>query len=209
MLASLKDGLAIIREALIIVAVLAVLLFPSQVGTWLFARGVQKIEVAGAEISLAQFNKTKELLNTVEDAASATGEQPSIQAALQKAAGQLSQTIATQVRALTQDNPSVLPRSGWIYLGSINDKKTDWRAGVLPTIREKWPPQPGDVVIIATDANLREDSASVARPRARIVSVLPGGTHVTIRELDDTRPIPATDKFAPGFRAWARVEVAS
>jgi hypothetical protein len=209
MLDTAKDLLAVIREALITLVVIIVLIFPAHVGAWLQQRGVQKIEMAGATVDLAQFDKTREALNTVTVAANSVQEQPRLKASLETAAGQLSQTLAGQVRAISRSDPNVLPRDGWMYLGTVNGDKSAWRAGVTPTVQGNWPIRIGDDVTLATDSNLHTDSASDDRPKSSIISVLPRGTSVRIYELDSARAVPADDSAAPGYRVWAKVRSAT
>lgn len=207
MLAQAKDLVAVIREVLIILAVLLVLLFPSQVGAWLAGHGVHQIGFEGTTVDLTQFDNTREALNAVTDAANALDKQPQLQASLEQAAGKLSQTLANQVRTISRSNPNEVPGDGWMYLGTLNNDKSGWRQGVSPTVQGTWPLKPGDDVTLATDTNLHTDSTSEERPNSRIISVLPRGTKVHIYELDDARAVPSSDKAAPGYRAWAKVRV--
>lgn len=207
-LGTIQAMLAIVREALIIVAVVFVFLFPTTVGSWLVAHGVHSIAVAGAEISLDQFHNTTAHLNTVEQAANDTSAEPQVQATLQKLAISLKQTAAEQVRSLSAVSPGLLPRAGWIYLGTVNADKSGWQSRVVPDVVDRWPLAVGDIVTLSTDVNLRSDSSPHADPQAPIVSVLPSGTRARIRSLDTSRVVPAGDVAAPGFRAWAQIEVA-
>lgn len=242
MLATAKELLSVIRETLVIAAVLFLLIFPSQVGQWLWAHGVQKIDVAGTTVSLEQFKTTRAALNAVQDvlttvqqtpgsppsAALPPSPAPAAPAAppvaalsepaaeraatqalssLQTLADQLSTTLATQVQAISQQNPSILPHTGWLYLGTLNTQKSAWREGVSPTVRASWPVKPGDVLTLGSDTNLHKDSLPSDRPMAPIISVLPLGTKVRIEALDIARPVPPGDHFAPGYRAWAQVDV--
>ena len=205
MLAFIRELLAVIREALVIVVVAVVLLYPSHVGKWLYDRGVQKIGVAGVEISMAQFAETREVLNTVTQAASALDGQPELQASLRQVATQIGHSMANQVRVLQQRDPAALPQGGWVYLGTLDAARTRWLHGSY--IREAWPLKPGDTATVDTDLNLRGDSASEQRPQASIKSVLPDGTKVRIQELDTSRPVAPGSGEPPGFRVWARVDV--
>src|SRR5882762_1361373 len=123
MLETIKEFLTVIREALITLVVLFVLFFPAEVGAWLAAHGVQKFEVAGATVDLAQFKSTREALNAVTNAANSLQEQPRLRESLETAAGQLSQSLAGQVRALSKSDPNALPHDGWMYLGTLNSDK--------------------------------------------------------------------------------------
>lgn len=205
MLAVTRELLAVIREILVIIAVAVVLLYPSQVGKWLHNRGVQKIGMAGVEISMEQFAEKREELNIVAQAVSALNGQPELQASLQKVATQLGHSVASQVGLLQKSNPAALPKGGWVYLGTLNPERTAWLHGSY--VREPWPLAAGDMATTDTDLNLRSDSASERRPGAMIKSVLPDGTRVRIQELDTSRPVEPNAREPAGFRTWARVEV--
>jgi hypothetical protein len=204
MVDAIKNWLGIVREAMIIVAVGMVLLFPTEVGSWLFARGVQKIEIGGATVSLAQFNQTRAALNAVQAAQNAA---PGAETELQNVATQLRTTLVDQVRTLSNSDTSGLPSAGWIYLGTLNEAKTDWKPKLARDVTDKWPIHPNDVVRISTDTNLRAETTTENRPIARILSVLPEGTRVRIIELDTDRKVAEDSADRPGYRAWASVEV--
>lgn len=215
MLAQLRDFLGSIRELALIAALATVLVFPSQLGAWLAAHGVKKVEAGGVSIDLTQFTATTDAQNTVQRATEALATLPpdspavtQAKAALDTAAQRLAQNVARQVREISGKDAAVLPRDGWIYLGTLDAQKTNWRRGVSPTVDAKWPLAPGDSVTLATDTNLHADSATEDRPHSRILSVLPAGTQVQILAVDADRRVPDGDQAAPGFRAWASVRAA-
>ncbi len=207
MIEAIRNWLAIVREAMIIVAIGMLLIFPTEVGAWLFARGVQKIEIGGATVSLAQFNQTRAALNAVQAAQNASVTAPEIVTELQNAATQLRITLVDQVRTLSRNDASGLPNGGWIYLGTLNEAKTDWKPNLSRDVTERWPVHPNDIVRLSTDTNLRADSTSEKRPTSRILSVLPDGTRVRIVDLDTSRMVAEDSQDRPGYRAWANVEV--
>jgi hypothetical protein len=205
MVQAIKDWLGIIREVMIILAVAMILIFPTEVGAWLFARGVQTIEIGGATVSLAQFNQTREALNAVQDAQNAAPAQKAQQ--LQTVATKLQATLADQVESLSRSGTSGLPTTGWVYLGTLNEGKTDWKPKISKDVTAPWPIKPEDTVVVSTNTNLRSESTSEQRPTAPILSTLLRGTKVRILSLDTDRKVADDSPDRPGYRAWAKVEV--
>jgi hypothetical protein len=205
MVQAIKDWLGIIREVMIIVAVAMILIFPTQVGAWLFARGVQKIEIGGATVSLTQFNQTREALNAVQDAQNAAPAQKAQQ--LQTVATKLQAALVDQVESLSRSGTAGLPTTGWIYLGTLNEGKTDWKPKISKDVANPWPIKLEDIVVLSVNTNLRSDSTSELRPTAPILSALPLGTKVRVLSLDTDRKVADDSPDRPGYRAWAKVEV--
>ncbi|MBV9782884.1 MAG: hypothetical protein JO264_03610 [Acidisphaera sp.] len=203
-IAILRDAFAILREAAIVGVILFFMLDPTAVGTFLAQRGVHDVDVMGVHVALDQFNQVKDALNAVSQQ-SQSDEAAGAAAADNPAEAALTDVLASIGTALHQADPSLIPRQGWVLLGTLEPGADELRPGPARKVDEPYAAiKPGETLVLRASARLVADTEP--HWQAKVLSALPAGAHVTIRALDRTHVQGAQGR--PVFdRLWAKVDV--
>jgi hypothetical protein len=218
---NIKVWLEVVRESLIIGAILIVVVFPNWTASRLAGFGLKTLKTPFGDVDLAMMQAAAGNVESahrgVSDAAAAlqtisaslpqaTRDQISaVAAGLDSTAAQLQvpdRILATAVRAQPDTQASTRAREGWIYLGHVDEAKTSWSPS--PTIVHLASPavQIGDVVPITDDVYIRADSSTSQRNQAAIIGVVHVGERVRITDVAYTHALRG------GWFVWWRIALA-
>ena len=112
----------------------------------------------------------------------------------------LKRSLATQQQVVAQIASSVVPDSGWMFLGKVTEDKSAWSVGSPQTVNSTsvlLPP--GSTLTVRDNAYLRADGPSSARSSAAILGVVKVGETVKVDELDYSHA------KGGGWFVWAKV----
>lgn len=111
-------------------------------------------------------------------------------------------SLASQQQIVAEIAPSQSSVSGWLYLGKVNQDKSNWELGSPVTVASFALPFRVDRILNVTDdAYLRAEGSTVAHASASIVGVVKAGAEVRAESFDFS-PVPGG-----GWFVWARVKV--
>jgi hypothetical protein len=220
---TIKVWLEVIREALVIAVVVLVIIFRQQVFSFLQANGVTTLKTPIADFALGQVQQAGGSLDsaqrTIGDASAAlktiasTPLPPATRAQLDSVASSL-QSSVTQLetpKSVLSQIPLAAPTSstqtssasvpaGWIFVGHVNDAKTEWSEQSRVVSNPQPSFQSGDVVAINSQGYIRADvSGTEQRNQAPVVGVVRAGQKVRVTEVGYTRALRG------GWFLWLRV----
>jgi hypothetical protein len=209
-IASVKDGSAAIKDVALVACLAAVLLFPDWTKASLRTMGLTTLETPLGKLNLAE-SQVRDGTATLTALDGVRREVPPGSEAA-KAVDAVMRSVQTATmraqEAVAAVQPAALVSSGWMYLGTIDPQRTDWKARTTNTVIAPYASlHPDKVVQTLTDVNLREFRPSPTGDLARVVRVVRGGQEVRILEIDTSRPVDRANPDAPGYRVWAKVGI--
>ncbi|HWK44627.1 MAG TPA: hypothetical protein VNT30_07890 [Stellaceae bacterium] len=206
LIATLRDGFAILREAVIVGVILFFIVNPGRVSAFLEARGVHNLNVMGIDVSLDQFHSQARAVDAIEQAVESPDLPEATRTQLGPALQTLNESLASLGKAINQADPAALPRSGWVLLGLLDAAGTGFQKGPALHVDVAWPLTIGRTVTLSSSVGLRQDTPP-PHNRAPIVSVLPTGTVVKIEDLQQLPVTLGSGKTVT--RVWAKVSAQS
>ncbi|MFH0778475.1 MAG: hypothetical protein V2A71_07565 [Candidatus Eisenbacteria bacterium] len=196
MLLTIKDGLAVAKEAAIALLILLFFLSPATIGSSLKKAGFTKVSLWGVEADLAKqsYEATVQLANeiaTIE--ATSDTLSPSTQNRIEIAKQRIDGILADQVKLLEKAAPDLMPREGWIFLGTVDESRTAWKEGSPVAVKEDaWPLERGTTLTVAKDGYLRGTPLAGPRTSGPIQASVRAGDRVRVVELDFSRERQST-----------------
>jgi hypothetical protein len=109
--------------------------------------------------------------------------------------------LSSAVRAQPDAQPPTHAREGWIYLGHVDESKTNWSPSSTIVQRPSPSFNVGDVVTIADDVYVRADSSSSQRNQAAVIGVVRAGETIRVLEVGYTHALRG------GWFVWLRVSL--
>lgn len=111
-------------------------------------------------------------------------------------------SLASQQQIVAEIAPTQASVGGWIYVGKVNQNKSNWEQGSPVTVASFPLPFRVDRILNVTDdAYLRAEGSAGARASASIVGVVKAGAEVRVESYDFS-PVPGG-----GWFVWAQVKV--
>jgi hypothetical protein len=126
---------------------------------------------------------------------------------VQRADSSLKQTVLTQQTLLAQSATSpaaadVIPKSGWIFVGQVDQDQRSWVSGSpVNIVPVPYPLRVGQALTIAGENYLHADSETAQHREGKIVAVLRDGTQVHVLKTD------LSHALAGGWFVWVQVSV--
>jgi len=233
-LALAKDSFTVLREGLLVIVFVLFLGFPAWINGRLSQAGFTEGSIAGfkwqnqIEESSRQAKdagqaitdiqpKLQEMSARLSELAGKTTDSQTVkaisdlsstlrasEAKVRQADTAVKSALVTQERVLSQVAPATVESTGWMYVGELDESKTQWETG-NPTTIETTEPRltPGQIVKIKDDVYLRDASAGPGkRASGKIVSVGRVGDSVKILDIDETSH---DNSAGSGWFVWAKV----
>jgi len=222
-----RSFFALIREVLIVVAIIMLVVFPPSIKSILDKAGIKSF--AGFEFRDELKESQLETLNTIAEVEMLQDSLEVLKDKLEEAISQaddsqtrenlenIKYTIdATSQQAMSVDNnlksslikqDDLLSRisqdtknlEGWAYLGKVNERKDKWENGQPETILSvKLPIATGTTLTFKTGTYLRSDNQK-QKSKAEVVSVVKSGEKVNVLEVEYSHA------KGGGWFIWAKV----
>jgi hypothetical protein len=210
-IAVIKDSSAALKDVALVACLAAVLLFPDWTKAYLRTMGLTSLETPFGSIPLAesQMREGTAALTALDGVRREVQPGSDAARAVDMAVRSLQAATLRAQEAVAAVQPAALPSSGWMYLGTSNSQRTDWKAGTTQTVIVPYASLHADRMIqTLTDVNLREDRPSPDGNFSRVIRVVRIGQEVRILEIDATRPADPANPGTSGYRVWAKVDVA-
>ncbi len=213
----IKEIMGLVREVLVVLIVLAIFIFPDQINSTLSHIGITEFDFLGLKAkikkeanleTLTELENFKELNSEYQYAIDSLMEQlvvcdssngvrvylDSLQGSFNKSNRMIeakSQMLASQIETqqiiLEAKYKSPVEKSGWLFVGKINEAKTKWLLDSPKNIK----PIAGDIediqqLVITTknEVYLREEGNPLERNKAPIKAVLPSNTKLKVIDID-------------------------
>jgi hypothetical protein len=200
----LKDASSFLRD-LLLTAVLAIcLLNPSSIKKFLNESGLSKLGVFGITVEVkdeeAKFVAAQEKISAqvIASAPAAPDEVP-VESFNKPVNREFKQTILEVARIA----PQILPTAGWVFLGRVNNNKSQWEGGVSSTTTASWPISRNDVITVKDDVYIRAIISDKSYASAPIATISKIGDRLKVVDLQYS---PAK---AGGFFVWAKISFQS
>lgn len=220
-----KGIFELVREIALAALLLLVFFHPQFLQDRLKKMGVNKVEAAGVGIeidpekTLSEATQVETLRHTVENLREAVAvaekqlpesQRPalsSIVTSLQQSeapAAKLDQTLKSRVLAQqirSNEAGKTAPKTGWLYLGKIDESRSKWAAGSPMNVRPLAlrDLSQGAMLTVAGTSFIREDGGKGSRAAAPVIGVLPDGTRVKVLEVDQE-----SHAISGGWFCWVR-----
>jgi len=212
--ALLKDLIAASRDGILVVLAVLLLLFPATIKERLLDAGFTKGNIGGLEwegikqsaeetktvgqaVSRADDNynelidRLAELEKKVQDpnlkqSLSLLGvEARASRQDLIVADKTLKRSLSAQQAIVQSFTPSAVQEGGWMYLGKVNEEKTQWEPGSPATVAPVDPAiTAGTQLTMSDDVYWRDEATSGSHSSARILSVAKVGTVIKVEKVD-------------------------
>ena len=126
---------------------------------------------------------------------------------VQRADSSLKQTVLTQQTLLAQSSASpaaadATPKSGWIFVGQIDQDQRSWVSGSpVNIVPVAYPLQVGQALTIAGENYLHADTETPQHREGKILAVLRDGTQVHVLKTD------LSHALAGGWFVWVQISL--
>lgn len=210
-IAVIKDSSAALKDVALVACLAAVLLFPDWTKASLNSMGLTSLETPLGTFKLAesQVRENMALLTALDGVRREVQPGSDAARAVDLAVRSVQAATVRAQEAVAAVQPAALPSSGWMYLGTSNSQRTDWKAGTTQTVIAPYASlQTDKMVQTLTDVNLREDRPSPNGDLSRVIRVVRIGQEVRILEIDAARSADPANPDTSGYRVWAKVDVA-
>lgn len=196
----LKDSSSFIRDALLTLILAICVINPSSIKSFLDKSGLSELEAFGIKVSLKE---EKEKIATAQEKVSAqifnapkTQTDTPVEALNKPVDEDFKQAILTAERIA----PQILPNSGWVFLGRVNNNKSQW-ADTSSTTTANWPITRDSVITIKDDVYVRAITEDKWHSLAPISSVAKVGDELKVVDLE------YSSAKVGGFYVWAKVAI--
>jgi ElaB/YqjD/DUF883 family membrane-anchored ribosome-binding protein len=215
-----KETLAVAREALIVLAFLLLVCWPTAFNGILERAGFIKGSLMGFEwenkvkASTEQakgagdaITRIQEQLQTLQkalegatgpNAAALKGQVTELLVETRKADEATKNSLVAQQRLIAEVAPSAVTSAGWIYLGKTTSAQDRWLGEQTVDGESPSALKPGTTVRVRDDVYIRDNDGRDPRNLGRVVGVVPGGERVVVQEVR-YQPRPAF------VAVWAQV----
>jgi hypothetical protein len=202
--AYLKDISSFLRDLILTAIVALCLIHPASIKTFLKESGLSKLAAFGVTVELQEEKEKiaeaqKQVTNKVIEAAPKEAGEPPPEASNKPVDQDFKQAILTAERVA----PQILPTSGWVFLGRVNEEKSQWAEGGSATTTASWPVKPDDILTVKDDVYVRAITSDKSHSKATVVTVSKVGDKLKVVELDYSQA-----KIG-GFFVWAKVALLS
>jgi len=97
----------------------------------------------------------------------------------------LKSKIVVQQEVIKQRSNTIIPISGWLYVGAISEDKINWESGSPKNIDAQSPLfDEGEILMLKQDAYLRNEGEKLKQSNADIKAVVPSGTKLKFKEIE-------------------------
>jgi hypothetical protein len=226
-LSLLKEFFGMVREALIIFLFLFLFCFPTAFKSQLARVGFDKFDMGGLSMEIKsqmketaqtgdqvaelqqQIGSLKTIIDSLASKSTNSEEKKTLSGLAERTQSIYSSTdlLDTKVKqqlSLQQRDAVKLKINiadeGWIYVGKLNETKTEWDNSIPSTIAEhKLDFQSGDIVTIIDDVYLRSDGASTSHANSQVIGVIKASEKVIYLSKDFSHAVNG------GWFLWLRV----
>lgn len=201
--ALIKDISAIVRDLFLTLTLAICIIFPSTIKTFLTQSGLGKLSIFGVSVELREEKEKiavaqKQVAEKIASvSASSNGETP-VEAKNLPVDPEFKQAVLAAERVA----PQVLPTAGWVFLGRVNNARTQWAENSTIT-NATWPISLNDVLTVKDDVYIRAITEQKWHSSAPVTSVAKVGDQLKVVELDYS-PAKAGGQFV-----WAKVAINS
>ena len=202
--AYLKELSSFLRDLLLTVIIAVCLIHPVSIKTFLKESGLSKLGAFGVTVELQEEKEKiaeaqKEVTNKVVALAAAAPDEAPPEASNKPVDQSFKQAILTAERVA----PQILPTSGWVFLGRVDNDKTRWADGGSATTTAAWPVKPDDILTVRDDVYVRANTDDKWHSKAPVTTVSKVGDKLRVVELQ------YSSAKVGGYFVWAKVALQS
>ncbi len=223
-----KNLFALLRDFLLFILFAVLIWFPGQIGEWFDKSKLKSFKGLGVELEArAVQDQAKETLAVGADLAATKAQNTEIQKKLDAlvklrpdvaaevapvqaqiaqsqqtltaADARLANTVVSQQNLLEKTGVTAAALQGWIYLGSVDERKSRW---IKQNVDGDWPIKTGEMRTARDALFVRAVGSKNNRAAARPLGAVAKGRSIQIEEIDTTGHL-----LAGGWTVWARVTV--
>jgi hypothetical protein len=198
--AHLKDISSFLRDALLTVVIAICILNPSSIKTFLKESGLSKLGVFGVTVEVKEEKEKiaeaqEKISAKIVSAASPAPDEAPPEAMNKPVDPEFKQAILSAERVA----PQILPTAGWVFLGRVNNSKSQWVDGASSTTTASWPIAQDSVVTVKDDVYVRAITNDKWHSSAPVATVSKVGDKLKVVELE------YSSAKGGGFFVWAKV----
>jgi hypothetical protein len=190
------------REIGLTLLLITCLFHPAIIKNFLTESGLSELGAFGFNVKLKEEKEkvelAQEIINeTVEATAIAVDSEPQPERTEATVDPNFKATIVSARRVA----PDILPTSGWVYLGRVNEEKSKWFDKKSAKVIGPWPIEVGDTLTLRDDVYVREKTADTSKSQSRITSMVKVGDKLQVVEIDFSHAKNG------GFFVWAKAAI--
>lgn len=199
-LAYLKDISSFVRDLVITIIIAICLIHPASIKSFLKESGLSKLGVFGVTVEVEEekdkiTEAQKEVTSKVIASAPVASDEPPPESYNKPVDQNFKQAILAAERVA----PQILPTAGWVYLGRVNNDKSQWADGGSTTTTATRPVIIGDVLTVKDDVYIRAITGDKWHSNAPVATVSKVGDKLKVVDLQYS-----VAKIG-GFYVWAKV----
>lgn len=198
----LKDISSFSRDAILTIIIAICIINPSSIKSFLKESGLSKLGIFGVTVELQE---EKEKIEIAQNTISAKVLVPEFtvkdEAPLEALNRPVDQDFKQAILSAQRVAPQILPTAGWVFLGLVDNKKTQWTNNVSSTTNANWPVKPDDILTVRDDVYIRAITNDKWHSSAPVTTVSKVGDKLKVVELD------FSSAKIGGFYVWAKVAI--
>ncbi len=209
-----KDFFAALKDAALVMAILAIVIFPTTVKEYLYNKiGFTSLMTPLGPLPLQVRDDGLATINLLERVRQELPPNDPVNASLNAVMLRLQSSTGRAQQIVADVQPTQSRLQGWIYLGTVDPQQTAFKPGTsnrgsTPTTQTPFDQiRVGAEVTLITDVNLRGSEPLDAGDLPPVIGIARYGTRVRILQISSRRAIEPGGADYPGYRIYGRIDL--